>query len=66
MPYLEHLGNLPDMVLLPRILEEFPRKSMLACQLPLIIGKMVPLGWYPYESTPYTPYIVGIYWVHPL
>ena len=31
------------------------------------IGKMVvPLGWFPLESNPYTPYILDIYWVHPL
>ena len=31
------------------------------------IGKMVvPLGWYPQSSIPYTPSIVSIYWVYPV
>ena len=34
--------------------------------IPSIRPMPVPLKWYPQQSTPYTPYIVGIYWVYPL
>jgi len=48
---------------------DVPKDSTVIKKGDYVIGKMlVPLGWGPLnnESTPYTPYTVGIHWVYPL